>query len=149
MKQQFKLVSALFILIVPALLQGFSPKPAGGDHFKVLLNGKTVTEQFLTQPVSIKSLTLSNSNRNDRMSFYYSHCGQVGTGRVIVLTDAAGTVLKRWKFEDGGKPFMDIPVKEFLGSAKEKSPVSVQYYSEELPRGRVLIRLNLLNGVTV
>jgi len=150
MKPQFQSASTgLLFLALTFLLQAFAPnlKPAGGDYFKVLLNNKMIAEQYLTQPVSIKSFSLSGSNNNDQLTFYYSHCGKPGSERSIVVKNADGSILKQWHFSNGSDFNMNVRAKDLVNAVNKKAEVSVFYYSKELVEGRLLIRLNL-KGIT-
>jgi len=142
MKQQFHLlVKAFLLLFVFIFGQSFFHK--GGDYFKVLLNGKMVAEQYLTHPAAIKSLSLNNANQNDRLAFYYSHCGKLGTNRAIALKNDHGNVLKEWKFSDARLPEMQISVKEVLKASSNLNSTSVYYISNEIPNGKLLINLHV------
>lgn len=146
MKPQFQSASkGLLFLVLTFLLQAFTVniKPAGGDYFKVLLNNKMIAEQYLTQPVAIKSLSLTSSNSNDQLTFYYSHCGKPGSERSIVVKNADGSTLKQWHFSNGGDFNMNIRAKDLVNAVNKKAEVSVFYYSKEIMDGRLLIRLNL------
>ena len=83
-----------------------------GDHYKAFLNNKLVTEQFLTQPVSIKTLSLSVSNSSDKLKVYFSHCGTAGKGRTVSVRNAVGAILKEWKFADSKTIDVQLPVKK-------------------------------------
>lgn len=142
MKQQFHLLVKAFLLaFVFIFCQSFFHK--GGDYYKVLLNGKMVAEQYLTHPAVIKSLSLNNANQNDRLAFYYSHCGKLGTNRVIVLKNDHGKILKEWKFNDARLSEMQVSVKEVLKASSNLNTTSVYYSSNEIPGGKLLINLNV------
>ncbi|HUR12535.1 MAG TPA: hypothetical protein VM012_14265 [Flavitalea sp.] len=130
--------SGLF-LIFSAVLFSFSLS-RGGDVFKIFLNDKMVVEQFVSEKTSVKMLTLDQSNLNDRISIYYSHCGQIGKKRAIVIRDAQDQVLKEWRFTDskGEHQPMVMAVKDILQLQKNHSKLKVYYSSVELPGGKLL-----------
>lgn len=135
-------------LVILLFLQAFSTKAPGGDYYKVLLNGKLVTEQFLTQPTAVKALSLTPANQTDRLTVLYSHCGTAGTARVISLRDEKGKTIKNWKFADSKDQSMQVMVKDILGASPNSNTGLVYYFSKELPKGKLLINLNLPKAVT-
>ena len=142
MKQQFYLlVKASALMLTVICLQSFFHK--GGDYYKVLLNGKMMAEQYLTKPVSLKTMSLNTANRNDQLTVYYSHCGQSGKSRTITLKNEEGKILKEWKFADSKSLEMALPVREVLQASAKVNAASVYYASREIPSGRQLINLNL------
>lgn len=127
----------------------FSAK-AGGDMYEIYLNNKLLLKQFVTQPINIKNLELDKANANDRLVIIYSHCGQTGKGRTIAIKDDKGNILKEWKFANatGSNESMVIPVKELLLLAKNnhKIHLSLYYAAQELPKGRMLTSMDLVNS---
>src|SRR5215831_1685092 len=130
---------------LPALLCStifsFAAK-AGGDTYAVYLNNKLIFKQAGLE-TSVNNLQLSKANYNDELVIYYSHCGQTGTGRSIVLKDDKNNILKEWKFADasGSDVSMKIPVKEILELQKKNANASlslVYFSSKYLPKGRLL-----------
>lgn len=124
-------------------LASFSLKGGGGDYYKVLLNGRLVAEQYLTKPVAVKALSLNAANHNDKLTVYYSHCGQAGRSRSITLKSESGKILKEWKFSDSQSQEMQIPVGEVLNASSKLNTVSVFYASKEIPAGKQIISLNM------
>ena len=114
----------------------------GGDSFEVYINKKLAIQQYVTRGEAVKSLQLDQSNYNDEIEVYYSHCGQTGTGRVITLRDSQNKVLKEWRFQDtpGAKTSMTCNVKDILSMQKLNGGSTLQLYysSHELPGGRLL-----------
>jgi hypothetical protein len=142
MKLQFHLFAKASVLILAAIcLQSFFHK--GGDYYKVLLNDKLVAEQYLAKPIALKQLSLTASNNNDRLTVYYSHCGQPGKNRSVLLKNENGKILKEWKFNDSKSQEMQLPVSEVLKASSKLNLVSVYYSSREIPAGRMLINLDL------
>ena len=144
----FSVIRSSILLLAVLFLQAFSNKAPGGDYFKVLLNGKLITEQYLTQPTAIKALSLTLANQSDKLTFLYSHCGTAGTARVISLRDEKGKTIKNWKFADSKDQGMQLMVKEVLGASPDHNTGLVYYFSKELPKGKLLINLNLPKAVT-
>ncbi|RYZ50972.1 MAG: hypothetical protein EOO14_18585, partial [Chitinophagaceae bacterium] len=50
----------------------------GGDSFAIYLNGKQVHQQFVYADKSVKTLSLTSANKNDKIEVLYSHCGRGG-----------------------------------------------------------------------
>ena len=123
---------------------------AGGDSYKIYLNKKLVTEQFVSRASSGSlNLNLGKANYNDEITVYYSHCGTVGKGRSIVVKDSKDNVLKEWKFsdsKDGSASVMTIRVKDILAFKKNNSDASLKLYyfsAQYLPQGRLLTSITL------
>jgi hypothetical protein len=123
---------------------------AGGDSYKIYLNKKLVTEQFVSRASSGSlNLNLGKANYNDEISVYYNHCGTVGKGRSIVIKDSKDNILKEWKFsdsKDGNAPVMTIQVKDILAFKKNNSDASLKLYyfsAQYLPQGRLLTSITL------
>jgi len=143
MKQQFVFLPRALVLILAVLcFQSFSTN-GGGDYYKVLLNGRLVAEQYLTKPVALKALSLNTANHNDKLTVYYSHCGQAGKSRSITLRNDNRKILKEWKFSDSPSQEMQVPVDEVLAASSKQTSVSLYYASKEIPSARELIELNL------
>src|ERR1043165_8168636 len=92
------IISSLVIFLSLALFS-FTGKP-GGDELRIYLNGKQVLQQFRHIDKSIKSLSLTTANDNDKIDVYYFHCGHCGTGRTLTIRDENNKVLKEFKFPD-------------------------------------------------
>lgn len=142
MKQQFQFAAkALMLALGFIFLQSFFSR--GGDYYKVLLSGRLVTEQYLTQPVSMKTLSLTPHNSNDRLTVYYSHCGAAGKGRSVSIRNHSGTVLKEWKFVDSKSMELQLPVKDILNASSKNNSLFLYYASQEIPSGKRLLAINL------
>jgi len=139
-------VKAFLFLAAVVLSQGFSHR-AGGDYYKVLLNNKLVTEQYLYKPVTVKTLSLNSSNSNDKLTIYYSHCGMAGAGRSISIKTAAGSVLGRWDFEDSKLIELQLPVKDLLKASGKNTNAFLYYASKEVPSGKPLLTIQFSNKV--
>jgi hypothetical protein len=140
----------LMLLGTAAFLQ---PAIAGTDSYEIYLNKKLIVKQFVTQPLTLSSLQLNETNSKDVLVVYYNHCGAIGKGRSIAIKDDRGVVLKEWKFTDaagsdkysdvtGSDKGMSIPVKDLLALGKNGASLSLFYSSQQLPEGRMLTHVN-------
>ena len=139
-------VNAFLFLAVVFLLQGFSNR-AGGDYYKVLLNNKLITEQFLYKPITMKTLSLNSSNSNDKLTIYYSHCGMAGAGRIISIKTTSGSLLGKWDFADSKLIELQLPVKDLLKTSGKNPTVLLYYSSKEIPSGKPLLTIQFSNKV--
>lgn len=144
MKQKFQLLTYSLLLLSGALFfLGFINKP-GGDYFSVSLNGKLITEQYLTQNRSaMASLSLSGANASDQLFVQYKHCGTAGKERVITLKDEKGNGLKQWKFANVSSTVMQIPVKEIWQATGKVQTALLYYSSKELTNTCLLTSVKL------
>jgi hypothetical protein len=131
-------------LLISFFCQSFSG-PSGGDYYKVFLNNKLITEQFLTRAVSIRTLSLTASNSNDRLTVYYSHCGTSGKERTVSVRNHSGNVLKEWKFADSKNMELQLLVKDILNVSGKKGALLLYYASKEIPSGKQLLTIDLSN----
>lgn len=141
-RKQKNMAAGLLAVALCASLLSFAP---GGDHFEVYLNKKLVFQQVVSQPGSVKSLSLDQRNINDQVDVFYSHCGKIGSKRSIAIKDGK-TVLKQWRFADaGGNKFMSIGAKELLAFKDKNSDrkINLYYTSEEIPDGKLLASIML------
>jgi hypothetical protein len=142
MKKQVQfLAKASGLVLVFIGLQSFLYK--GGDYYKVLLNGKLVTEQYVYKPAALKVLSLGAVNASDRLTVYYSHCGHVGTGRTVAVKNESGKILKQWKFADSAPQETPLALTDIMQASSNQNTVSVFYASKEMPSGKALIKLNV------
>ena len=140
----------LIVLIALPLISCSYISFAGGDHYKIYLNKKLVAEQFVAKATSALNLQLNESNYNDEITVYYSHCGVTGKSRTIMLKDDKGNTLKEWKFDDAeNSDAMTIAAKEILQLKKDHGTLNLYYTAKELPNGRVLASVNFGNKNTV
>lgn len=120
---------------------------AGRDSYEIYLNNKLILKHYVTEPLNIKSLQLDKANSNDRLVIFYSHCGQTGKGRSIVIKDEKGKILKEWKFANstGSNKSMIIPVKEILRLEKNNTNgrLRLYYAAQQMPKGLMLTSLDL------
>ena len=113
--------------------------PRGGDVFKIYINNKMVVEQAVYGNPKMKVITLDQSNYNDEVSVFYSHCGQIGKSRQLSIRDAADKVIKTWKYADTEVEHMAMTfrVKDILDLQKGETSnqFTIVYTSKELPKG--------------
>jgi len=144
MKPIYVAAKISFLVLIAFFLQSYSG-PTGGDYYKVLLNNRLITEQYLAKPVAMKTLSLAASNNNDHLIVYYSHCGTIGKERTVFLRSHSGTVLKEWKFADSKSFELQLPVKDVLNASAKKGSVFLYYASKEIPSGKQLLSIDLSN----
>lgn len=118
----------------------------GGDNYKVYLNKKLLLSQehVTTASAAIGNLPLDKLTENDEVIVQYTHCGETGKGRSIVLKDEKGNILKEWKFADVASSSMSIPVKDIISLRKQhpNTAMNLYYFSSRfLPNGRMLATL--------
>lgn len=121
---------------------------AGRDHLKVYLNNQLIHEQYVGEPVKLSLLKLDRSNINDRLTFHYSHCGQIGTGRKLSIRDDNGGIIREWKFADasGKQSGMVIAVKELLQLRQDN--LRFFYTATELPKGQLMAAFQVTDKTT-
>ena len=109
---------------------------AGLDYYEIYIGKKLILKRAVNQPLSLNNLPLSQANSNDQLIIYYYQCNapdKLGSNRVIVLKDANGNKVKKWKFADakGADKGMVIPVKELLQLQQEGNNSLALFYSAE------------------
>lgn len=121
---------------------------AGADHLKVYLNNKLIHEQYVGQEIKLSSLQLDKANINDQLTFHYSHCGKIGTGRKLSVKDDKGGIIREWKFADasGKQSGMVIAVKELLQLKREN--LRFFYTANELPKGQLMAAFHVTEQTT-
>jgi hypothetical protein len=144
-RKQMRMVIALFATaLLSVTLFSFSFRP-GGDHFEIYLNKKLVFQQIVSQPAGLKSLALDQRNVNDQVDVFYSHCGKIGSKRVITIKDGKN-VLKQWHFSDAGEnKFMSVGAKDILAFQNKGGDrkLNLYYSSAEIPDGKLLASIIL------
>ena len=142
--QKWTVIGLMAMTVLSVTLFSFSLFP-GGDHFEVYLNKKLVFQQNVSQSSSLKTLALDQRNVNDQVDVYYSHCGTIGSKRVITIKDGKN-VVKQWRFaEASGNKFMSIGAKEILAYQNKNADrkLNLYYSSHEIPEGRLLASIIL------
>lgn len=134
-----KAVVAILFVAFCATLSSFSPAP-GGDKFEIYINKKLVVEHYVTHTTAAKTVTLFPGNYNNRIDVYYSHCGQTGKDRRIIVMDAQNKVIKKWEFANasGDNRAMSLTGKDLMDLQKKNQTLQLYYASKELPEGRLL-----------
>jgi hypothetical protein len=120
----------------------------GGDHLKVYLNNKLIHEQYIGEPVKLSNLRLDKANADDQLTFHYSHCGKIGTGRKLTVKDDKGNTIREWKFADatGKQSGMVVSVKELLQLKQDN--LRFFYTASELPKGQLMASFQLTDKTT-
>ena len=134
-------VAFLSMMLLSLIFFSFMP---GGDHYEVYLNKKLVFTQIVSHPGGMKSLVLDQRNVNDKVDVYYSHCGKLGTRRMITIKDGKN-VLKQWRFSDESGKFMSMGAKELLAFQNKDNDraLNLYYSSAEIPDGKLLTSIVL------
>ena len=138
-------IKTALLFVFWAALFSFTGK-FGGDVFEIYLNNKLISQQFVTRHEAVKTLQLDQSVSDAKVIVNYSHCGQTGKDRYIIIKDAQNRIVKKWHFADavGDKKDMSCKVKEILELQKSNGNQFALYYaSKELPGGRLLASIIL------
>ena len=119
---------------------------AGGDVYEIYLNDKLVCKETHKTISGSKELRLDKLNANDRLVIKYSHCGEVGKNRSIVIKDEKNNIIKEWKFTDGqNASVMQIPVKELLALKATNASLKLYYSAKQMPEGKMLTAIKIDN----
>jgi hypothetical protein len=138
-------IKTIVLIAVCTIGFSFSGK-SGGDVFEIYLNDKLISQQFVTRHEAVKTLQLDQSVSDGQVIIHYSHCGQTGKDRYIIIKDAQNRIVKKWHFADatGDEKNMSCSVKEILDLQKNNGrQLSLYYVSKELPDGRLLASIVL------
>ena|SRR6185312_3532541 len=119
---------------------------AGIDSYDIYLNNKLLIHQSMAEPFNLKDLPLTEANAGDKLVIRYTQCNapdKIGRNRSIFLKDAAGRIVKEWKFKDatGSNAEMVIPVKELLQIRKNASGALSLCYAADEHKGQELAAL--------
>ena len=139
------------LIMLCTVLFSFTFKTAetifGGEGFEVYLNNKLILQQYGKDLTTAKMIKFDQSASNGELSIKYYHCGQVGKNRVVTIKDEQNVVLKQWKFGDTKDSKLCCSMKDIfaLPKLKEGKNVNLYYSSAELPNGRLLAILNVVN----
>ncbi|WP_346317803.1 hypothetical protein [Chitinophaga sp. YIM B06452] len=120
----------------------------GRDHLKVYLNNQLIHEQYVGESVKLSNLRLDKANANDQLTFHYSHCGKIGTGRKLTVKDDKGGTIREWKFADatGKQSGMVVAVKELLQLKQDN--LRFFYTATELPQGQLMAAFHVTDKTT-
>jgi hypothetical protein len=133
---------SFFILAVSAM--------AGVDSYEVYLNNKLLIRQSMSQPLDLKTLALSDAKRSDKLVIKYLQCNapnKTGKNRTISVTNAAGKVIKEWKFKDAtdDNTAMDIPVGDVIDLRKSATgTLNLCYAADGMQKSQKLAALGSL-----
>jgi hypothetical protein len=137
-----KSIALVLLLMVYAATQFSFTSGFGGDRFEVYLNNKLILQQYVSVTKGVKTFILNESNSNDEVNIYYSHCGQTGKNRVVALKDSRNKTIKEWRFADatGSNTGMTCKAREILKFLKNAGTEQVKlfYSSNYLPDGKLL-----------
>lgn len=124
--------------IVALLFAGMLSMSAttGVDSFAIYLNNKLLLRHTMTDPLTLKSLKLTEANANDELKIVYLQCnapGKTGKNRKITLRDEQGDVMKEWKFKNSSETnnTMVIPVKELLAAQRKNGGKLILSYTAD------------------
>ncbi|HEX2683405.1 MAG TPA: hypothetical protein VHL77_05715 [Ferruginibacter sp.] len=137
---------ALALLAVAAGLLSFSSSGpqghAGGEGFEILINGKTVLQQYGGDMNKVNVLQLEKTSPTDKITFRYYHCGRVSKNRTVTIKDGNDNTLKVFRFTDVPAPVADMSCSmQDLMTLQKNSHTSLKIYysSSALPKGRQLV----------
>ena len=151
MNQRFSkplVIRSLMLLLLSVVLFSFT-HPLGMDNYKVYLNDNLLFHQYVGKDSPTQTISFDKAADNDQLVIYYDHCGQIGTQRVLKLTDGSG-VLKEWSFPNAqtvASSGMSCSVKEIKAIQKQGRTMNLVYTSSELKDGIVLATIPS-NGVS-
>jgi hypothetical protein len=131
---------SLLLMVVPILsMPLFSFTTGfGGDVFEIYLNGKQLHQQFVHIDNSVKSIQLSSFNESDKLEVFYSHCGVMGTNRVLSLRNEQNEVVKEFKYGNTtSKRSLMVINRKDIGKMNDNK-VKLFYRSSELQAGKQL-----------
>lgn len=141
------------LILLSAGLFSFSFKTAetifGGEGFEVYLNNKLILQQFGKEINTAKVIKFDQSAGDGELAIKYYHCGRPGKNRTVSIRDDQDVVLKQWKFGDtkDASSKLCCNMKDIFALPKLKAGknVNLYYSSTELPKGRLLAVLNIVN----
>ncbi|MEO6730724.1 MAG: hypothetical protein ABIN01_05870 [Ferruginibacter sp.] len=140
----------MMLVAIAATLVSFTN--FGGEGFEIYLDNKIVLQRFGNTLNEVTSLQLNQQSANSQLTIKYHHCGKVGKSRVITIKDGQDKILKQWRFNDAATPVaaMNCNVKDILTLKKGTEAILKLYYSSsELPNGRLLTNIVVLNNNSV
>ncbi|HEX5655126.1 MAG TPA: hypothetical protein VFX58_18750 [Chitinophagaceae bacterium] len=145
MKTKTKKNTLLSGLLGLSLLMVSFSAPRGGEGFEIYLDNKLVLQRFGNQINTVQSLKWESPQSASVLTVKYHHCGRIGKNRNITIKDEGNRILKEWHFPDaaGGSPAMEFKLKEIMGLKKSGIALKLYYSSTELPKARLLARLEL------
>lgn len=154
LQQILRSAAGKFILFISVLFIAQAAK-AGGDIYEIYLNKKLLDRHYVYNlSEAVMNLSLDGTTDADNLIIYYSHCGIVGKGRRIVITNEQNRVLGTWEFANvsSKRDGMVISLKELrqLKKAHAQESLKLYYYAEDLlPKGRMLVTLKPSGKATV
>jgi hypothetical protein len=146
-----KLIGKGLLLMALGILTNSFVRPAGGDSFRILLNGKMVMQHYVGHNKDVQELSLGAGKPADLLEVYYSHCGVQGKGRSISLRNGSNEVVKEWRFKDTeARTPMVFKAEEIraIGKNGKAKGLKLYYSSQELPKGFLLANISLTREQT-
>lgn len=133
---------AILFLTIASLF--FSFNTAGGDKYEIFINNKLVYEHYVNYTTAVKTITLSSANYNTKVDVRYSHCGQTGKDRRLIIQDDYNKVIKKWGFANGEA--MSMKAKDIIDLRKKNKNLQLYYASKEIPQGKLLATVVIANS---
>lgn len=145
----FSLRSAVVAILLVALC---SFNKFGGDSYSIHLNEKLLLQHYVHSDKEAKPIVLSNADTDDQLSIRYSHCGKIGSDRVVTLRDSKDQVLKTIQYQDAsGERALSMTVKidDLISASKAigGKSVRIHYASKELEKGLTLTTVEFGNSL--
>lgn len=134
----------LAVIAATITLCSFSSAP-GGEGFEVYKNNTLLFQQFGNNMKTVKTLSLNNIRSTDKLTIKYYHCGKTGKNRHIIVRGGNNAELKNWQYanttsRDEGMSFNPA---EIVRNNSNTDKVNVYYTSEEMPKEKLLVILQL------
>lgn len=142
-----KTAIAVLLIAISTTLSSFSFN-RGGDKMEIYINNKLVVEHFISHTKGSKTVTLYPGNYTNKVDVYYSHCGQTGKSRSLIVKDKENKIIKKWQFPDatGSNAAMSFIAKDIMDLQKNNQTVQLFYSSKELPDGKLLATVVMANS---
>lgn len=132
-------------------LSGFTTR-LGGEGFEMFRNSKLLLQQFGNNMKEIRTLTLEDITASDKITIKYYHCGTEGKNRHLIIRGSDNKEIRNFQFSNvsSDTPGMSFHPAEILnGKSKSQSEIIHVYYrSDEIPNGRLIVKLRLLVTAT-
>lgn len=142
-------VKGILLAALSIVLFAFAPRP-GGDSFQIYVNNKLTVNEHIYGQRETPKLSLNREAGQDQLSVNYSHCGETGTARAILLKDDQNKVLKEWRYADVEKTQkdpMNFTVKDIAAFAG-KNNLGLYYSSKELSKDFKLVSISFTKDST-
>lgn len=116
----------------------------GGEHYSIYLNNNLITQQVIAHQESVPTLLLPQDHQGS-LAVHYDHCGQLGKNRELSLQNKKNEKVKTWTFDDSpnSRDRMMLDARSVAQLIQTTGPLHLVYTSKELPKGRVLAKIEL------